>query len=374
MNIGIMIARFPPQATGGAEVQAMLMASLLARNNKVTVFTRRLDDSPWVEEMDGYTVVRTPAIGVPGIRLASDIIATRRAVGRRRRDMDVLLCFQSVASGILGAICKRSFGIPFVVWVRGQEEYGWSSVGGVDPKVLKNRMLVPWVLRSADKVLVQSEHIRGELKAAVEKLLKPERWRELSPKVSVMPTIVEPGEGSARHDGAVLFVGRLVKVKGVHLLIEAMRRLDGVRLILVGDGPERDALERASKGLDVSFEGLLPHREVLKRFRDAAVLVQPSLAEGMPNSVLEAMAHGLPVVATAVAGVPEIVRDGETGYLIDRRDPDLLASRLETLLGDRALWERMSRASRDRAMDFSPERVLPRLEAVLSSAIAGRGR
>ena len=107
---------------------------------------------------------------------------------------------------------------------------------------------------------------------------------------------------------------------------------------------------------------------------EAAVLVQPSFAEGMPNTVLEAMAHGLPVVATAVAGVPEIVGDGETGFLIRERDPQLLASRIDTLLTERETWERMSKACRIRAQEYSPERALPRLEGVLEGLKDASGR
>lgn len=360
MRIGLVIGRFPPQATGGAEVQARLMARLLAREHSVTVFTRLLDDSPDVETAEGFTIVRTRTAGVPGIRLVSDLLNSRRAIGDRRADLDVLLCFQTINSGVIGALCRRDYGIPYAVWVRGQEEYRWA-------KGIEKRLLVPWVLRCAASILVQSDRIAGELREAVYDLQGPAAAEEASSKTVVVPTMVQTGEASAKHDGAVLFVGRLVKVKGVELLIEAMRHLPGARLLLIGDGPERASLERASAGLDVTFEGMLPHDEVRLRFGDAAVLVQPSHAEGMPNTVLEAMAHGLPVVATAVAGVPEIVSDGVTGLLIRERDPQLLASQIDTLLSNRETWDRMSKASRERALEYSPERVLPRLEDLLES-------
>jgi glycosyltransferase involved in cell wall biosynthesis len=205
------------------------------------------------------------------------------------------------------------------------------------------------------------------LRDAVTGLKGSDQAEALKPKVSVIPTIVEKAEGSARFDGEVLFVGRLVKVKGVELLIDAMRLLPGARLVVVGDGPERAALERSAAGLKVKFEGMLPHDEVRAHFGRSAVLVQPSLAEGMPNTGREAMAHGLPVVATAVAGVPEIVVDGETGFLIVDRDAQVLASRIDTLLKEKATWERMSEACRALALDYSPDRVLPRLEEVLDN-------
>jgi glycosyltransferase involved in cell wall biosynthesis len=364
MKLGLVIGRFPPQATGGAEVQAMLMAGLLSRGHRVTVFTRLLDSSPRVESRGGYTVVRTPTAAFPGARLLSDLVVSTRAVGKRRDGVEALLCFQTINSGVIGALCKRAFGIPFVVWIRGQEEYRWDTG-------LEKRILVPVVLRSAGRILVQSERIRDELRTAVGQVRGAAFRESAASKIRIVPTMVEPGEGAPRYDGAVLFVGRLVRVKGIELLIEAMRHIKGRRLVIVGDGPEREALERASAGLDVTFEGMLPHEEVRRRFSDAAVLVQPSLAEGMPNTVLEAMAHGVPVIATAVAGVPEIVRDGETGFLLEGREPDLLASRLGSILSDRDTWERMSRACRVKAGEYSPEVVLPRLEAVLGEVIRG---
>lgn len=308
--------------------------------------------------------MRTPTASVPGARLLSDLVVSTRAIGRRRDDIDALLCFQTINSGVIGALCKRAFRIPFVVWIRGQEEYRWDT--GVE-----KRILVPLVLRSAGRVLVQSERIRDELQEAVGEFRGSVFREAVASKIRVVPTMVEPGEGSPRHDGAVLFVGRLVRVKGVELLIDAMRLLEGRRLVIVGDGPERRSLERAAVGLDVTFEGMLPHDEVRRRLRDAAVLVQPSLAEGMPNTVLEAMAHGVPVVATAVAGLPEIVVDGRTGFLLERRDPGLLASRLRKVLSDRETWERMSEACRERAREYSPEAVLPRLEGLLEEVVRG---
>ena len=119
---------------------------------------------------------------------------------------------------------------------------------------------------------------------------------------------------------------------------------------------------------------MLPHEEVKRRFWDAAVLVQPSLTEGLPNSVMEAMAHGVPVIGTAVGGIPDVVRDGETGFLFKERDPRLLSSRLKALLQDKPLWERMSAACLETAESPSPEMVMPRLEAALAEAAGGSRR
>lgn len=367
MKIGLVIGRFPPQATGGAETQARLIAGHLGRSHEVNVFTRRLDDSPPVETAHGYRIIRTRTIGLRGIRMLSDLVISCSTIGRKKYRGDVLLCFQTINSGVIGAFTKVAKGLPFVVWMMGRGDYQWNTG-------LEKPRLVPWVLRRADRILVESDYIKRELYSAMETLGAGGALAEIDSKLSIMPTIVEPGERFGRHDGYVLFVGRLVKLKGVDLLLDAMRDVAGTRLVIVGDGPERRALERAAAGLDVTFEGMLPHDEVKRRFWDAAALVQPSLTEGLPNSVMEAMAHGVPVIGTAVGGIPDVVKDGETGFLLKERDPRLLGSRLNALIQDKPLWGRMSAACLETAVAYSPEKVIPRLEAALSGAVDGSRR
>jgi glycosyltransferase involved in cell wall biosynthesis len=367
MRIGLVIGRFPPQATGGAETQARLVAGYIGRSHEVTVFTRRLDDSPRVEMVRGYRVVRTRTLGVRGIRMLSDLAVSCSTIGKVENRSDVLLCFQTINSGVIGALTKITKRLPFVVWMMGRGDYQWSAG-------FEKARLVPWVLRRADRILVESTYIKRELYAAFEALGKSTSLAGIDSKLSIMPTIVEPGEHVGRPDGYVLFVGRLVKLKGVDLLLDAMRSVKGARLVIVGDGPERGALERAAAGLDVTFEGMLPHDEVKRRFGGATVLVQPSLTEGLPNSVMEALAHGVPVIGTAVGGIPDVVKDGETGFLLKDRDPQALGSRLDTLLRDESLWRRMSMACLDTAKTYSPELVIPRLEAVLADTVNGPRR
>jgi glycosyltransferase involved in cell wall biosynthesis len=337
MKIGLVIGRFPPQATGGAETQARLIAGCLGHRHDVTVFTRRLDNSPTVEMADGYRIIRTRTLDLRGIRMLSDLAISCSTIGKRENRSDVLLCFQTINSGVIGALTKVTKGLPFVVWMMGRGDYQWNT--GVE----KPR-LVPWVLRRADRILVESDYIKRELYSAIESLAASTALAAIDSKLSIMPTIVEPGESVGRPDGYVIFVGRLVKLKGVDLLLDAMRSVEGARLVIVGDGPERGALERAASGLDVTFEGMLSHEEVKRRLGDASVLVQPSVTEGLPNSVMEAMAHGVPVIGTAVGGIPDVVKEGETGFLLENRDPRLLGSRLEMLLRDKSLWRQMSMA------------------------------
>ncbi|MGH9278884.1 MAG: glycosyltransferase family 4 protein, partial [Acidimicrobiales bacterium] len=174
--------------------------------------------------------------------------------------------------------------------------------------------------------------------------------------------------GDERRDG-VLFVGRLTPHKGVDRLIEALP--DGARLTIAGTGghdphpPARDYpehLRRLAAGKDVEFAGAVPDDGLPRLLRTAAVAVMPSVhrscygtevavAELLGLSALEAMASGTPVVASAVGGLPEVVADGATGYLVPPGDVGALRARLSELLGDPAHARRLGDAARHRVVE-----------------------
>lgn len=200
----------------------------------------------------------------------------------------------------------------------------------------------------------------------------------------------QPGAGS---DGTtILHVGRLVAKKGTAVLLRAFAMLRAThpeaRLAVVGEGPLRARVERLAGelglGSSVAFLGALGRDEVVAQMRDAAMLAAPSLtardgdAEGLPNVVVEAMACGLPVVATDHGGIGEAVADGESGFLVAEGAHEPLANRLAELLGDAALRRRMGAAGRAIAeRKFDAARQMDALEArydalVRTSAIATR--
>lgn len=160
----------------------------------------------------------------------------------------------------------------------------------------------------------------------------------------------------AEHPGnTILFIGRLAAVKGVVLLLDAVsalqRRHPDLSQMLVGDGPEGDVLrEQASaRGLSqtVRFAGQLDENAVADALAGADMLVLPSFAEGVPVVLMEAMASRLPVVATRVGGVAELVEDGVSGILVPPGDVEALIAAMDRLLGDPALRRRMGEAGRE---------------------------
>ncbi len=148
----------------------------------------------------------------------------------------------------------------------------------------------------------------------------------------------------------ILTVGRLVERKGIRYLIDAMRLLPEslkAELVVVGGGPLREALEAHARVQGVAkrvrFAGKVSEEELKAYYMNAAVYVQPAIVDSRGDTemlgvvLLEAMHYGVPVVASAVGGIPDVVRDGETGLLVPQKDPKALAHAVQRLLGDQRL-------------------------------------
>ena len=179
---------------------------------------------------------------------------------------------------------------------------------------------------------------------------------------------------------AIGWVGRMTAVKRTDAVVEALQSLvaQGVDayVVLVGDGPDRDHLERHAHDLGVIRRCLfLGYQEDVARFYDAVdVILLPSINEGTPVTVIEALAASRPAVATRVGGVPDVVRDGVDGFLVDSADGDTLAARLAELAADPELRARMGAAGRARVLErYSVERLVSDVDELYRRLLAARG-
>ena len=170
----------------------------------------------------------------------------------------------------------------------------------------------------------------------------------------------------------VLTVARLVPQKGVQCLLEAAARLPDVLFLVAGEGPDRAALEQKAIGDGVGQRVVfLGHRrDVPQLLARCDVFVLPSLYEGLPVSVIEAMAAGKPVIATRVGGIEEAVKDRITGLLVPPADGTALAEALQCLLADRRLAQALGAQARVRAdLEFSAEIVASRTTHIYESLV-----
>jgi colanic acid/amylovoran biosynthesis glycosyltransferase len=181
----------------------------------------------------------------------------------------------------------------------------------------------------------------------------------------------------------ILCVGRLVAEKGHMVLLRALALLGeegvDVEVELVGSGPMRARLERLALELGVAdrvvFRGALGREEVARCYARASLFCSPSFAEGLPMVLMEAMAAGCPVVATAIAGVPELVRDGETGMLVTPGRADELCNTIATLIDDEPLRSRLAGAGREHVRrEFDIDQSGARLRVLFAQALVPADR
>jgi glycosyltransferase involved in cell wall biosynthesis len=179
-------------------------------------------------------------------------------------------------------------------------------------------------------------------------------------------------------DGTFVFAGRLTAQKDLGVAIDAVARLPGARLVLVGDGPEREQLERRAAAAGVNgrivFAGARPRDEVIRYLAGAHAALLPSAWENLPHAAVEALAAGTPVVATAVGGVPEVVHDGENGLLVEPGSPELLAAAMRRVLEEDGLRDRLAAAAAPSVAPISREAVYGRLAELLADAAAPASR
>jgi glycosyltransferase involved in cell wall biosynthesis len=309
---------------------------------------RRRDDA-------GFEVLHPRFAVLPRVLKSWDGTLLYRETAARIRDaidpgaIDLIDAHYAYPDGAAAARLAEDLGVPFVLTVRGSD----LEVIARDPR---RRSPIQRTLRRAAAIIAVSRSLAHR----AEELGAP------ADRIHVVPNGIDPAifhpldRGQARatlgipeRESTVLAVARLDQVKGLELLVHAMAALRrraflSARAHVVGDGPERRSLEAliARTRAPVRLHGALPPETLPIWYAAADVTTLTSTSEGCPNSVLEALACGRPVVATAVGGVPDLVRDGENGFLVRERDPGKVADRIEEALGAR--WNHDHIATRSR--------------------------
>lgn len=239
-----------------------------------------------------------------------------------------------------------------------------------------------WSLRKAKRVITVTEAFRREL----------ERFGVAAERIAVVHNSI-PADWTSGAEGTrlreellagampgtrlVLAVGRLSREKAHVDLVEAVAQLErknnSVRLVVVGEGPERAGIEQRAKELRSMVVLTGQVSDTRPYFAAADLFVLPSHSEGSPNVLLEAMAAGLPVVATAVGGVPQTVSHETHGLLVPPAQPAALAEAMARLLQDEALAKRLAGAAAQRIRDeFLPQARARRLEQLYWDVVSGR--
>lgn len=286
------------------------------------------------------------------------------------RGCDVLRVFHTTGA-IAALIARLRFGIPYVT-TYGYRYPDFARSAGHHGAAQLWRGLEPVLLRNAAGVVVPTD----DLAAYVSRHVPPARIARIPNGVDV--AAFAPASRPPRSDPPiVLFVGRLARQKSVGVLLEAAARMQTrVQLHLVGDGALHGELatQAASLGVDAHFLGVVRHAELPARFAAASAFALPSLREGHPKALLEAMSCALPVVVSDCEGNRALVRHEENGLLVAPGDAAGLARGLDRVLADRALAARLGAAARRGVVEALDLRALLEREVGLLRAAAEGAR
>jgi glycosyltransferase involved in cell wall biosynthesis len=375
MKILLINSEFPPIGGGAGNASANIARLLVKAGHEVVVLTARYADLPHEEIRDGVRIVRVPSIRRKVDRssaneqlsfiLAGGLWTIKILLSFRP---DVSLAFFGMPSGMISLGLKFFFRIPYVISLRGGDVPGFRPYDfGFYHKLIGPFLRVIW--GQAWAVVANSDGLR---QLAV----------QFDPNIPVriIPNGVDLGcfapVQREWEPPVILSVGRLVRQKGLDLAIRALASLQDInwRYEIAGDGPLRPNLELLANQLGIQgrvlFLGWQPSDKLPTLYQRANLFLFPSRHEGMPNAVLEAMASGLPVIATRIAGNEELVVSGETGSLVPAEDVDALRAALAAMLQGEDARREMGAASRRRVeTHFAWEKVTEQYIQLLEKAV-----
>jgi glycosyltransferase involved in cell wall biosynthesis len=371
MRVVVVSGIWPPDVGGPASHAPEVAGFLFERGHRVEVVTTA-SSAPEPRPYPVRWASRSLPKGLVHVRTAAEI-------ARRAASADVVYTTGMFGRSSGGTLAARR---PYVVKLTADPAFERARRRGlVDGDVdefqrLRGSAVVRALrlardveLRLAAHVFTPSSYLRDLVVS----------WGVRAERVSVLPNPVPTLPPlAAREDlrvelglnGPTLaFAGRLTAQKSLEVALEAVAANEGVHLAIAGEGDCRTALERRALELGmadrVRFLGALRRERVLELFRAADAAILSSSWENFPHTVVEALAVGTPVVATAVGGVGEVVTEGENGLVVPSGDAPALARAIERYFGDAELRERLRSAAADSVRRFRGETVLGELERVL---------
>lgn len=377
MRILIINSEYPPLGGGAGNASANLARALMDKDQEVAVLTVHFPGLPREETEEGVLIRRIRALrkhqdrSSPGEQISFILSGCLYALPLMRSwRPDLVIAFFGVPSGAVAWFIKLLFRLPYIVSLRGGDVPGFRPYDFAT----YHRLASPFIRRiwrGAQAVVANSIGLR-DLAVAFDPQIP----------VDIIPNGVNierfrPVE-RAWSPARMLFVGRIVYQKGLDVLFQALGGLLDLdwQLTLVGDGNQRPRLEEQARALGmfdrIHFTGWLSGEAVVRQYQQSNLYVASSRHEGMPNVVLEAMAAGLPVLATAISGNEELILPGTNGLLVPPEDPLALQNSLRELLSDPGELKKMGAASRQRvAAAYTWEATADQYLALLENVLEG---
>ncbi len=314
---------------------------LVRKGHEVDVLTSRAASDLPLETLEGITVhrVRSSRRSIHDAGLLGTVVFLFFALFRLRtllkqKPYQCAHFYFALPTGLLALYWRSHTDAPYIISLRGSDVPGYDSTNS--QLVFLHRAL--WkvtasILNRAAYVIANSDSLRD----LARKSFPGESIQVITNGICVNTFYPRDINGGKDKEIRVLCVARLIDRKGVEYLLKAMGLNESSRFILylAGDGPLTPELRRLARQLGIEmkieFLGFVYGEALTKRYQEADIFVLPSLSESFSMALLEAMASGLPIVATNVGGIPELITDGENGFLVPPADPDSLSDAIERL-------------------------------------------
>jgi glycosyltransferase involved in cell wall biosynthesis len=379
-KILMIIGLFYP-CIGGAEQECQKIAKKLAEEgHQISILTQYRDGLAASDVVDGIPVYRK----IKGWHLyeLTYMLSVFILLLRYRRSFDVIICFGLYLFVAPAVIFSRLAGKKIIVRL----ESGGDTGDLLHAARLRNGSFVLACARRADFLIALSDQIKQELQ---ERGFPRKRILRISNSVDT--ALFCPAPHTPHNSPPIIsYIGRLKKEKGVEVLLQALHRLQGttprLQAVIVGDGEQRTCLQALAVEYklsdQVTFTGELPGASsVIPYYQQSQAIVMPSYSEGMPLVLLEAMACGVPVIASRVGGIPDVLGMpltiepeaggywlAESGLLVDPGDAEALSAAVLRLVTDNGLRQALARKGRENAAAYSLERVVEQYQQLFSAA------
>lgn len=364
MRLLIINYEFPPLGGGAGNATYYLARHLSKMGHEIAILTSAFRGLPREEILDGFRIFRIPVVRrkidrcsvfemitfiISGLFYCNTIISMFKP--------EKVIAFFGIPSGIIAYWIKKRYSLPYIISLRGGDVPGFFN-NKLQCYHRLTKPIIKIVWRNAEHVIANSN-----------RLYKLAKHTDPKIKILVIPNGVDtekykPGHGvySEKSKTKILSVGRLNEQKGIQNLLKACYALNqnGLNgkfsLEILGDGPSRKMLEKLTKDMclqdRVFFTGWVSKNEIADKYNTADIFVLPSLDEGMSNALLEAMATGLPVVASDLAGDNLLINE-ENALIIPVNNDLLLANALKKLILNKDLRDEMGQKNVLIARNFS---------------------
>jgi len=358
---------FPPHVGGIEHYVADLSERLVGAGHEVTVYTSNVPKSKKYEVVNGVKIHRfNSCFSI----FNNHFVPSYLTELIKKNDFDIIHAhgYLHFSTNVVGLL-KKIKGYRMVLTIHGSS-VGYSGWKGIIEKTY-NKTFGVLTLNSADKIIA----LTPDEAAILEKLgADSKKIAIIPPGIDLSRTSLQNGDDFRREYGLkdkniILFVGGFIQRKGIHYLIEAMKNVETDSIVLIAGGEikghprVKEALEKQVEELGlrekVIFLGNLGRKEVEKAYNSADIFVLPSIAEGLPLVILEAMAHKKCVIATNIPGNSHVIRDGQNGLLFEKGNTKQLAELIDYLLKNQEIREELAKTARkDIEKKYSSEIIL----------------